>query len=112
MLLADGITALNVRAQLRQRFKASAERVIANVDLFLEMSRAYDVRGLLVFARDMTANWEEAKRQVEGRPDAEHEAVSLAPVIQTHITSAPIRRIRCEPVESPIRAPNKGFGSK
>ena len=106
MLLADGITALNVRAQLRQRFKASAERAIANVDLFLEMSRAYDARGLL--ARDMTANWEEAKRQVEGRPDAEHEAVSLAPVIQTHITSAPIRRIRCEPVESPIRAPNSG----
>ena len=37
---------LNVRPQLRQRFKTGAERAIANVDLFLEMSRAYDVRGL------------------------------------------------------------------
>ena len=80
MLLADAIAALNVRPQLRQRFKAGAERAIANVDLFLEMSRAYDVRGLRAFARDMRANWDEATRQVEGRPDAEQEAVSLITV--------------------------------
>src|SRR5580704_10478628 len=48
--------------------------------LFLEMSRAYDVRGLRAFARDMRANWDEATRQVEGRPDAEQEAVSLITV--------------------------------
>jgi ATP-dependent exoDNAse (exonuclease V) beta subunit len=41
------------------------------------MARAYDVRGLRAFARDMRANWEEAVRQVEGRPDAEEHAVSL-----------------------------------
>src|SRR5271156_394612 len=46
MLLADAVAALNVRSQLRQRFKTGAERAIANVDLFLEMSGAYDVRGL------------------------------------------------------------------
>jgi ATP-dependent exoDNAse (exonuclease V) beta subunit len=80
MLLADAVAALNVRPQLRQRFKAGAERAIANVDLFLEMSRAYDVRGLRAFARDMRANWDEATRQVEGRPDAEQEAVSLITV--------------------------------
>jgi ATP-dependent exoDNAse (exonuclease V) beta subunit len=80
MLLADAFASLNVRPQLGQRFKSGAERAIANVDLFLEMSRAYDVRGLRVFARDMRANWDEATRQVEGRPDAEQEAVSLITV--------------------------------
>jgi len=79
-LLADAIAALNVRPQLRQRFKGGAERAIANVDLFLEMSRAYDVRGLRAFARDMRANWEDAVRQVEGRPDAEQQSVSLLTV--------------------------------
>ena len=68
---------LDVRAQLRQRFRTSADRALANVDLFLEMARAYDVRGLRAFARDMRANWEEQVRQVEGRPDAEEQSVSL-----------------------------------
>jgi ATP-dependent exoDNAse (exonuclease V) beta subunit len=69
-----------VRPQLRQRFKGGPERAIANVDLFLEMARAYDVRGLRVFARDMRSNWEEAVRQAEGRPDAEQVSVSLITV--------------------------------
>jgi ATP-dependent exoDNAse (exonuclease V) beta subunit len=80
ILLADAIAALHVRPQLRQRFRGGAERAIANVDLFLEMSRAYDVRGFRAFARDMRANWEEAVRQIEGRPDAEQESVSLITV--------------------------------
>jgi exodeoxyribonuclease-5 len=77
MLLADAASALNVRPQLLQRFKAGAERALANVDLYLEMARGYDVRGLRAFARDMRANWEEAVRQVEGRPDAEQQSVAL-----------------------------------
>jgi superfamily I DNA/RNA helicase len=48
-----------------------------NVDLFLEMSPAYGVRRLRAFARDMRANWEEAVRQVEGRPDAQEQSVAL-----------------------------------
>ena len=76
-LISDAINLLNVRSQLRQRFKAGADRALANVDVFLEMSRAYDVRGLRAFAGDMRANWEEAVRQVEGRPDAEEQSVSL-----------------------------------
>lgn len=77
MLLADAASALNVRPQLRQRFKAGAERALANADLYLEMARGYDVRGLRAFARDMRAKWEEAVRQVEGRPDAEQQSVAL-----------------------------------
>jgi ATP-dependent exoDNAse (exonuclease V) beta subunit len=76
-LLSDGVGILNIRAQLQQRFKAGADRAQANVDVFLDMSRAYDVRGLRAFARDMRANWEDAVRQVEGRPDAEEQSVAL-----------------------------------
>jgi ATP-dependent exoDNAse (exonuclease V) beta subunit len=35
------------------------------------------VRGLRALARDMRLNWEDAVRQVEGRPDAEQQAVAL-----------------------------------
>jgi ATP-dependent exoDNAse (exonuclease V) beta subunit len=76
-LLSDAVSLLNVRAHFRHRFPASADRVLANLDLFLEMSRAYDVRGLRTFARDMRANWEEQVLQVEGRPDAEEQSVAL-----------------------------------
>ena len=76
-LLSDAVALLNVRSQLRQRYRAGADRALANTDVFLEMSRAYDVRGLRAFAADMRANWEEAVRQVEGRPDAEEQSVAL-----------------------------------
>lgn len=77
ILLSDAVSLLDVRAQLRQRHRTSADRAIANVDLFLETARAYDVRGLRAFARDMRINWEEQVRQVEGRPDAEEQSVSI-----------------------------------
>ncbi|SIO57588.1 exodeoxyribonuclease-5 [Bradyrhizobium erythrophlei] len=76
-LLSDATGLLHIRGQLRHRFAASADRVLSNLDLFLEMSRAYDARGLRAFARDMRANWEEQILQVEGRPDAEEQSVAL-----------------------------------
>ena len=79
-LLSDAIGLLNIRSQLRQRFKAGADRALANTDVFLEMARAYAVRGLRAFASDMRSNWEEAVRQVEGRPDAEEQSVSLTTI--------------------------------
>lgn len=80
ILLSDAISLLNVRAQLSQRFRTAADRALANVDLYLEMSRAYDVRGPCTFARDMRANWEDQVRQIEGRPDAEEQSVALITV--------------------------------
>jgi len=77
LLLSDAVEALSIRPQLRQRHRTGADRALANVDLSLEMARAYDVRGLRAFARDMRANWEDAVRQVEGRPDAAQQSVAL-----------------------------------
>jgi ATP-dependent exoDNAse (exonuclease V) beta subunit len=41
------------------------------------MARAYDVRGLTAFALAMRRTWDDAEAQVEGRPDAEAESVSI-----------------------------------
>jgi hypothetical protein len=58
VLLSGAVALLKVRPHLRLRHRSGAERALANVDLFLETSRAYDVRGLRAFGADMRANWE------------------------------------------------------
>ncbi|MBL8224826.1 MAG: UvrD-helicase domain-containing protein [Chromatiales bacterium] len=76
-LLAAAVEELRVRALVRQRHPGGAERALANIDLFLEMARPYEVRGLQSFAIDMRTRWEERESQKEGRPDAEEQAVNL-----------------------------------
>jgi exodeoxyribonuclease-5 len=76
-LLAEAIDVLRVRPILLQRHGGQAERPLANVDLFLSLAQPYGVRGLRAFADAMTAAWEGKTRSVEGRPDAQEEAVSL-----------------------------------
>jgi exodeoxyribonuclease-5 len=76
-LLSQAIDVLRVRAILLQRHGGQAERALANVDLYLNLSRPYAVRGLRAFAEAMTAAWTDESRAVEGRPDAEEEAVAL-----------------------------------
>ncbi|WP_457281012.1 UvrD-helicase domain-containing protein [Polaromonas sp. P5_D5] len=76
-LLSQAVDALRVRPALIQRCGRQAERSLANVDLFLDFSRAYDVRGLAAFSEAMTAAWEDESRAVEGRPDAQEESVAL-----------------------------------
>ena len=46
VLLAEAVEELRVRPILKQRHPGGAERALANVDLYLEMARPYDVRGL------------------------------------------------------------------
>ena len=77
VLLSQAAEELQVRPLLRQRQDRSAERALANLDLFLESARAYDLRGLLAFAADLRVQWEEARRTIEGRPDTEEQSVSL-----------------------------------
>lgn len=76
-LLSQAIDVLRVRPILLHRHRGQAERALANVDLYLSLSRAYAVRGLRAFAEAMTAAWTDEARAVEGRPDAQEEAVAL-----------------------------------
>ena len=76
-LLSQVVDVLRVRPILLRRHRGQAERALANVDLYLDFSRAYAVRGLRAFAEAMTAAWSDEARAVEGRPDAQEEAVAL-----------------------------------
>ena len=76
-LLSQAVDVLRVRPILLRRHRGQAERALANVDLYLGFSRAYAVRGLRAFAEAMTAAWNDEARAVEGRPDAQEEAVAL-----------------------------------
>jgi exodeoxyribonuclease-5 len=77
-LLAEAIEELHVRPILRARYRTSAERALANVEMVLEMARAYETRGLVAFANALRANWDDTQKHIEGRPDADAEAVSLS----------------------------------
>ncbi len=76
-IVAEAIEELNIRPILRARYPLTSERALANAELFLEMARAYDGRGLAAFTLAMRQNWEDAEAQVEGRPDAEAEFVQI-----------------------------------
>ncbi len=75
-LLAEAIEELHVRPILKSRHPR-AERALANVELVLEMARAYAGRGIGDFARALWQRWEDGDAQAEGRPDAEADAVSI-----------------------------------
>jgi ATP-dependent exoDNAse (exonuclease V) beta subunit len=77
-LMAEAVEELNVRPMLRARYRQSAERALANVEMVLEMSRAYDTRGLVAFAEALRSNWDDTQKHIEGRPDADAEAVSIS----------------------------------
>ncbi len=76
-LLSQAIDVLRVRPILLRRHRGQAERALANVDLYLGFSQAHAVRGLRAFAEAVTAAWSDEARAVEGRPDAQEEAVAL-----------------------------------
>ena len=76
-LLSQAVDALRVRPILLERHRGQAERALANVDLYLSLTTAFGVRGLRAFAETMTAAWSDEAKAVEGRPDAQEEAVVL-----------------------------------
>ena len=79
-VLSAAVEELHVRAILAQRHPRYVERALANVERFLEMAKPYSVRGLRVFADDMTRLWEEGEREVEGRADASRDAVHIVSI--------------------------------
>ncbi len=76
-LLAEAVEELHVRSILKARHPRGAERALANVELVLEMARAYAGRGIGDFARALWRSWNNGDAQAEGRPDAEADAVSI-----------------------------------
>lgn len=76
-LLSQAVDVLRLRPVLIDRHRGQAERALANVDLYLSLSTSYAVRGLRAFSEAMTAAWTDEARAVEGRPDAQEEAVAL-----------------------------------
>lgn len=76
-LLSQAIDVMRVRPILLARHGGQAERALANVDLYLSLAAAFGVRGLRAFAEAMTTAWTDETRAVEGRPDAQEEAVAL-----------------------------------
>jgi exodeoxyribonuclease-5 len=76
-LFAEAIEELHVRPILKARHPRGAERALANVELVLEMARAYAGRGMPDFSRALWQQWNDGDAQAEGRPDAESNAVSI-----------------------------------
>lgn len=76
-ILSEAVEELQIRPILLLRHEGAAERSLANVDRFLEMSRSYDVRGLRAFSDAMRLAWEDNERFGEGRPDAAEQSISL-----------------------------------
>ena len=76
-LLSEAVDVLRVRPILLARHHGQAERALANVDLYLSLSRTYASRGLRSFAETMATAWADEESAVEGRPDAQEEAVAL-----------------------------------
>jgi exodeoxyribonuclease-5 len=79
-LLAEAVEELHVRSLLKARHPKGAERALANVELVLEMARAYAARGIADFASALGKRWEDGDAQSEGRPDAEAQAVSIVTI--------------------------------
>jgi ATP-dependent exoDNAse (exonuclease V) beta subunit len=81
-ILAEAIEELNICPIPRMRYRLAPESALANAELFLEMARAYNGRGLLAFTMAMRRNWADTEAQVEGRPDAEADSV---PIMTMHL---------------------------
>ena len=76
-LLSQAVDVMRVRPILLERHRGQAERALANIDLYLSLATAFSVRGLRAFSETMTAAWTDEARAVEGRPDAQEEAIAL-----------------------------------
>ncbi|MCE9658281.1 MAG: UvrD-helicase domain-containing protein [Burkholderiales bacterium] len=80
LLLSDAIERLRVRALLAVREGERSSRALANVDVFLETARAYDVRGLQQFVRDVSRDWAQREARAEGRVESTGDAIEIVTI--------------------------------
>jgi ATP-dependent exoDNAse (exonuclease V) beta subunit len=77
LILSEALECLRVRAILAERREARGERAWANVEALLERTRPYGVSGLRKFARDFHRDWKAGTGAMEGRLDAEGDALQI-----------------------------------
>jgi CRISPR-associated exonuclease Cas4 len=80
LLLGEAVERLNVRAILMTRSADQASRALANVDLMLEKARAYGVRGIRQFARDLDDDWSRRLSHDEGVVDADEHSIKIVTI--------------------------------
>lgn len=76
-VLSEGVEFFDVRAKTRNRDQSNSARRLANIERFLEMSRAYDARGMRAFSDSMRQKWEDSERVQEGRAGGVENSVSI-----------------------------------
>jgi CRISPR-associated exonuclease Cas4 len=80
LLLAEAIERLRVRATVLARSANQAARALANIDGLLERARAYGVRGLMRFARDLDDDWSSWAACTEGMVEADGQSIEIVTV--------------------------------
>jgi ATP-dependent exoDNAse (exonuclease V) beta subunit len=75
--LCHAIDMFDIRSKTRNRNQSNASRRLANIERYLDLSRAFDVRGIRAFSDTMREKWENAERVQEGKPGGLENAVSI-----------------------------------
>jgi ATP-dependent exoDNAse (exonuclease V) beta subunit len=76
-LLSNAIELLKIRPIVYARNPNQADRVFANIERFLEMSKPYASRGMNEFSQAISQRWNDKDSEIEGRPDTSADAVSI-----------------------------------
>ncbi|MBY3157182.1 UvrD-helicase domain-containing protein [Rhizobium laguerreae] len=75
--LCSAIDMFDIRSKTRNRDQSNASRRLANIERYLDLSRAFDVRGIRAFSDAMREKWENAERVQEGKPGGLENSVSI-----------------------------------
>lgn len=77
LVLEEAAERFLVRPLLAARERDNSARAAANVEVIIERSRAYDVKGLSAFVRDIGRDWKTSAPYTEGRADADGDAIEI-----------------------------------
>ncbi len=75
--LCRTIDMFDIRPKTRNRDQSNASRRLANIERYLDLSRAFDVRGIRAFSDSMREKWENSERVQEGKPGGLENSVSI-----------------------------------